>query len=193
MMVTEEMRSPVFLEAQRTQVHRGHKRADGMVCSAIFDEEGHYRYRLNRIWDAGSGPIARFIGLNPSTATELDDDPTIRRCIDFSKRWGCGGLIMLNLFAWRSTDPRGLRNTRHPVGILNDYYLAMNVGAARDGITPVVCCWGNHGGRLLRGHQVTPMLRHESGDRLQCLGVTKQDHPKHPLYLKATTPLKRWA
>jgi hypothetical protein len=83
--------------------------------AAVLSECGRYRYVLTRTWDHDLAACA-FIGLNPSTADAHEDDPTIRRCIRFARDWGHGGLIMLNLFAWRSTDPRGLLDAIFPVG-----------------------------------------------------------------------------
>ena len=113
---------------------------------ATFSGDRLYRYKLWRIWDESKRP-ALFIGLNPSTADENIDDPTIRRCIDFAMQWGEGGLIMANLFAYRSTDPKELKGIADPVGRDNDEYL---VDAHRKaGIT--VLAWGNGGSYLNRG------------------------------------------
>jgi hypothetical protein len=93
-----------------------------LESSAVFSTCRRYRYVLRRIWDR-STPPAMFVGLNPSTADEVKDDPTVRRCIGYAKRWGFGGLIMTNIFAFRSTDPNALVELDDPVGPRNDAWL----------------------------------------------------------------------
>lgn len=144
---------------------------------AEFSADRVYRYTLWRIWDASRAPIA-FIGLNPSTADERRDDPTVRRCIGFAKLWGAGGLVMLNAFSVRSTDPRPLYTLAEPVGPDNDARLVFYAGVC----SLVVAAWGVHGAIRDRGRQVAALVPH-----LQSLGVTKAGHPRHPLYLRATT------
>lgn len=136
-----------------------------------------YRYKLWRIWDNTKRP-ALFVGLNPSTADENIDDPTIRRCIDFAMQWGNGGLIMCNLFAYRATDPKELRCIADPIGRDNDDYLLASHKEA--GIT--VLAWGNGGLYLGRGDVVVKMLHGASR-----LKITKQGQPQHPLYLPKNT------
>lgn len=87
--------------------------------SAVLSADRRYRYGLFRIWDL-ERPLAMFVGLNPSTADETDDDPTIRRCVRFASDWQYGGLIMANLFAYRATSPRDLPDGEEAVGALND-------------------------------------------------------------------------
>lgn len=157
--------------------------AAGNYFAARFSKCGLYRYTLARKWDPASESIA-FIGLNPSTATEADDDPTIRRCIDFAQRWGYGGLIMLNLFAFRSTDPDGMKSAAEPVGIENDYWImaiCQNAGAT-------VAAWGVHGEHLNRDRVVVSQFRAKMIP-LKCLGMTKDGLPRHPLYLNKRTEL----
>lgn len=150
----------------------------GLMKSAIFSPCRKYRYVLTRAWDEAKKPVAIFIGLNPSTADENIDDPTIRRCMGFARDWGCGGLVMLNLFALRSTDPRGLRKCADPIGPESDQFL-------RDYCTgnEVICAWGVHSSYLLRGVKVRQMLKRIPETPLKCLGRTTGGHPKHPLYL----------
>ena len=120
---------------------------------------------------------AVFIGLNPSTADEVEDDPTIRRCVDYAKRWGYGALCMVNLFAYRETDPNVMKAQVRPVGADNDRWL---LACAKDaGI--VVAAWGTHGTHLQRDQAVKQLLV----GKLSCLGQTKGGHPKHPLFIKA--------
>lgn len=170
-------------EAQHQTIMRG-----DMRCSALFSGDERYRYYLTRVWDPGK-PLARLIGLNPSTATHEEDDPTIIRCMGHARRWGAGGIMMLNIFAYRATDPKQLRTVPDPVGPLNDYHLRC-LGCDAWGI--VVPCWGVHGKLYSRGETVREMLRRGTRDRLQVFGLTKDGYPKHPLYLRGDTKLVPW-
>ena len=150
--------------------------------TAVASGCGRYRYELTRRWAVG--PVAVMVGLNPSTADHEVDDPTTRRCVGFAKAWGCGGLVLVNLFALRSTDPRRLRDHDDPVGAMNDRFLAAALDAAGD--RPVVACWGVRG--TLRGRDAEVLALF--GDRpVQCFGRTRDGHPRHPLYLPNTTDL----
>lgn len=149
-------------------------RADG---GAIFSEDRRYRYRLWRNW--GEAPELVVIGVNGSTADEKQNDPTVRRSIGYARRWGCGGLIMLNVFGLVSTDPRGLYEAEDPVGPDNDAHL---VACCRDPARIVLAAWGNHGAHLGRSRAVRDLLSFRG---LECLGRTKAGEPKHPLYLRA--------
>lgn len=117
------------------------------------------------------------IGLNPSTADETEDDPTIGRCISFAKAWGYGGLCMTNLFAYRATNPSDMFEAEDPVGSENDEWiekLAREAGV-------VVAAWGNDGSFLGRSKQIIQLI-----PNLHCLKMNKTGEPAHPLYLKAT-------
>jgi hypothetical protein len=153
--------------------------------AAWFSPDRRYRYLLTRRW-GDPRPWMTFIMLNPSTADAFADDPTIRRCVSFARREGCGGLSVLNLFAWRATDPRALRDCGDPVGPGNDHFIA---GNAQDSL--VVAAWGAHAAAAERGRQVGGLLA-ESGVRLKCLGVTGDGSPRHPLYVRADAPLLPW-
>lgn len=148
--------------------------------TAILSPCGRYRYRLTRRW--GDGPTCGFVMLNPSTADADQDDPTIRRCIGFAKREGCGGLIVVNLFAWRSTSPLGLLDADDPVGPDADDHLLLAIDQV-DG--PLIAAWGvwNRG---TRPGDVRAMI----GKHCVCLGKTKDGHPRHPLYVKGETSLE---
>jgi hypothetical protein len=142
----------------------------------------HYRYCLWREWDAMNSSYAVFVGLNPSTADEVKDDPTIRRCADFARRWGYGALCMVNLFAYRATSPAAMKAHASPIGADNDRWL---VDCAKDAGV-VVAAWGMHGSHLQRDEAVRRLLP----GKLSCLGRTKKKrHPKHPLYVKADVTL----
>lgn len=148
--------------------------------------DGPFRYRLWRRWD-DDGPTASFIMLNPSTADATQDDPTIRRCIGFAKAWGCGAVEIGNLFALRSTSPRAIYENLRTVGPANDGHLVEL--AQRSSL--VVCAWGVHGQHRGRGAEVLEMLRRHAA--LYHLGLTKDGHPRHPLYLKGDLRPMYWA
>ncbi len=145
-----------------------------LESGAEFSPDRIHRYSLWRIWDRGK-PYAAFVGLNPSTADEQKNDPTVRRCINYARDWGYGGLIMLNIFAYRSTDPGNLYSASDPVGPENDSFIG--TVSSRAGIT--VAAWGNHGEFLSRGREVMTLLKDP-----QCLKLTKAGCPGHPLYLR---------
>jgi hypothetical protein len=154
---------------------------------ALFSPDRLYRYLLWRSWDRDK-PICAFVGLNPSTADEVDNDPTIRRCIGFAKSWGYGSLWMLNAYAWRSTDPRALRTQgADAIGPNNDLYLrqaALNCGL-------VVAAWGVHCDDV-RERTVARVFEAE-GKPLHVLGLSKAGKPRHPLRLRADLEPRRWA
>lgn len=152
-----------------------------MEKEAQFSDDRIYRYTLCRTWTQGNGHVT-FIGLNPSTADENKDDPTIRRCIGFAKDWGFGGINMLNLFAFRATNPKELMKAKEPIGEKNNHYLSMYC----DPIGLNIACWGIWGAYMNRGKEVLDFLG-VSG--LHCFGFTKNVQPKHPLYLKKDTEL----
>jgi len=146
-----------------------------MTKTAIFSPCRKYRYSLHRIWN-GNKPFCLFVCLNPSTATETIDDPTVRRCIRFSFAWGYGGMVMTNIFAYRSTDPSNLKIPDDPIGPENDSFIKKLSFEA--GIT--ITAWGNHGNYLNRGKTVLSFLKDP-----HYLKLTKDGAPNHPLYLKA--------
>jgi hypothetical protein len=155
-----------------------------VITTAVFSPCRQWRYQLSRIWRADLEPVI-WVMLNPSTADETKDDPTIRRVIGFSMNWGYGGAIIYNLFAWRSPHPTFLRKTPDPVGPENDQHL---VAIAENRL--VICAWGNDGQLYGRSRAVLPLLAH---CRLECLGTSKHTgEPKHPLYLRATMPRIPW-
>jgi hypothetical protein len=141
--------------------------------------EGNYRYSLWRSWD-DQKPHIGFVMLNPSRADAVVNDPTIRRCLGFAQTWGYGGLEVVNLFGYRTASPIELRQANDPIGTKNDRYLA----TLPERVDRILLAWGNWGYLLERDRQVLELL----GDRLPlyCLGTTKTQQPKHPLYLKST-------
>lgn len=150
-----------------------------MQRGADFSPCGRYRYRLWRQWGEGSRVV--FVGLNPSTADASRDDPTIRRCIGFAQRWGHARFDIVNLFAFRATQPVDLRAALEPEGPDNLKAIrhAVNVSSA------VIACWGHMGGWRDQDRRVLPLLP----DDTRCLGTTKGGHPRHPLFVRYGTPL----
>lgn len=148
--------------------------------AAVFDDSEIYRYSLRVQWD--DGPIVQFIGLNPSTATELADDPTLRRCKAFARRDGFGGMVMTNCFAFRATEPKVMKMVLDPVGPQNDETLLDTSDLA----SRIVACWGKDGRHQGRANQVNRLFF--GNTKFGCLGFNKDLTPKHPLYLAGNTP-----
>lgn len=143
---------------------------------AVYSDCERFRYLLTRTW--GRGPKALFVMLNPSTATEVQNDPTVERCERRARALGFGAFRVTNIFAFRATDPRVMRAAVDPVGPANDAAILDSVPWADS----IVCAWGNHGLHLDRGDQVTALLR-STGVPLFHLGITGQGQPRHPLYV----------
>jgi len=145
-----------------------------MRKDALLSEDRIYRYSLSRTWNT-SKPYILFVGLNPSTADENKDDPTIRRCINYAKCWSYGGLWMANLFAYRATLPADLKKVNEPVGLDNDMHIT-NLSKQAD---MTVIAWGNDGSYLGRDKQVLKLIKSP-----MCLNINKSGQPSHPLYQK---------
>lgn len=147
--------------------------------TALISDCKKYRYILSRVWDS-SLPSVTFLMLNPSTADETNDDPTIRRCIAYAKRWGFGHLDVVNLFAYRATNPKDLLICEDPIGDMNKYSLFT---AAKTGIY-TVCAWGNSPiiSKLMKKFPNYKPL--QDLENLKYLELSKDGTPKHPLYLK---------
>lgn len=166
---------------------------------------GRYRYRLWREWrnensgkrwrwlganDGNGEPLGEplsclFVMLNPSTADGNEDDPTIRRCVGFAKRLGYDRLDVVNLFAWRATDPRevlSMTGDGDPIGPRNQEV----IGFAAEDAGVIICAWGVHGSHIGQNETVLGWLE---GRKVHALGLTKDGHPRHPLYLKSDAPL----
>ena len=144
---------------------------------AVIDKTGLYRYLLWREWEVNQ-PKLVFIMLNPSKADADIDDPTLRRCINFAKSWGCGSLMVVNLFAYRSASPLDLKKVDDPVGKQNDRYLKKAIKSADQ----VVVAWGNNGKLMQRDRFVLELLS-KHNIQSHCLGITKAGYPRHPLYV----------
>lgn len=158
-----------------------------MILGALFSPCRQYRYTLNRVWNE-KGARLMWILLNPSTADESRDDPTIRRCIGYSMNAGYGGMVLMNLFAWRSTWPLTLLEVPDPVGPENDGLTGVYSQAGYD----VVCAWGNvHKGLASRPPAVLRILR-DAGAAVYYLRLTAAGNPAHPLYLPSQLRPIRW-
>jgi hypothetical protein len=166
-------------------ITRHHQKGDAASVAEYSDCE-LYRYTLTRVWDPG-GARALFIMLNPSTATEVQNDPTVERCERRARTLGFGAFRVLNIFAWRATDPRDMRAAPDPVGPENDRAIVDSL----DWADRVICAWGTHGKHLGRGPEVERLLR-EAGARPYHLGLSKEGHPKHPLYIGYTVQPVPW-
>jgi len=153
---------------------------------AVFDPSRTYRYRLTRTWNQEWPPVT-WIMLNPSTASATTDDATIRRCTTFARTWNGGGITVVNLFAYRATNPSALQLAADPVGDLNDRYIIQAAQCA----AVTVAAWGAHGALSGRGGAVARMLL-AAGVQLSCLGTTRDGHPRHPLYVPGSVPLTPW-
>lgn len=166
--------------------------------NAEFSPCRQWRYTLHRQWEesaefpqiGGGNQGVAFLMFNPSTADETTNDPTIRKCIGFAKRWGYGRLIILNLFAYRSTDPTAIARVHDPVGPLNMYWIRKSIKECRE----VICAWGC--GQHMKQDRLrdAPSLAYHAMKldepylHIQCLGRREDGHPRHPLMLPYTTP-----
>ena len=151
--------------------------------NATFSDCRKYRYALSRTWN-GKKKTILFIGLNPSTANEKIDDPTIRRCINYAQNWGYGSLLMVNLFAYRATMPSELKNVKNPIGNDNDLHI-IELSKKAD---IAVAAWGNEGTLLNRDKEVKKIL-----PNLMCLKINKSGQPAHPLYQKKDLKLIKYS
>lgn len=141
---------------------------------AMISTDEKYRYALWRTWDKDK-PVVMFIMLNPSTADANKDDPTIRKCIAYAKSWGYGALIVGNLYAFRTRDPKLLAHEEGPIGPhCNSWlYSLAKMSDLR------VAAWGNKILPDKRVQQVKDLM-----PSLHYLELSKSGNPKHPLYLR---------
>jgi len=161
-------------------------------AGAVFNADRTHRYLLRRDVFANSTTAAGtllFVMLNPSTADETDDDPTIRRCIGFARSWKFAALVVANLFSLRSTDPKALYSTPGAEGDPENATAILSY--AHEPYVKTVCAWGVHGALRHRGEDVRRFLEGE-GASLHHLGLTKDGHPKHPLYLRGDLKPVKW-
>ena len=163
-------------------ITRTHTKGDA-PSTAIYSDCETYRYALTRTWAPGGRKVA-FIMLNPSTATEVQNDPTVERCERRARALGCGAFRVTNIFAYRATDPKVMRAAADPVGPDNDTAILEATAWADQ----IVCAWGTHGAHRNRGPEVAALLRARALPLFH-LGLSKAGHPKHPLYIAyAQTP-----
>lgn len=156
---------------------------------ADMSDCGTYRYTLGRRW--ARGPVLTFLMLNPSTADSSTDDPTLRRCVSFATREGCGAIVVVNLFAYRATKPAELYAATDPIGPDNDTALIAAFRVAREHDQKVVAAWGAHPAATARTTAVLALPGMGTG--LHALGTTSAGHPRHPLYVRGDTPLAPWS
>lgn len=150
--------------------------------TAIISECKKYRYRLMREW--GNGKLLAFVMLNPSTANAEIDDPTIRRCMSFARRENASGIVVVNIFAFRAVSPKNLAKADNPYGPDNFEALGEILTDAR--IQGTVCAWGAHAIATSPGMVFVKRAK-KAGVQTVCLGQTRNDSPKHPLYVKGDT------
>ncbi len=155
--------------------------------TALYSTCETYRYALTRVWDE-TAPKVLFIMLNPSKATERQNDPTIERCERRARALGYGGFRAVNIFALRETDPLKMRRHKAPAGPENDHVVLEGCDWADD----IIAAWGAHGAHLQRGDAMRDVLK-SSGRDLLCFGVTKAGHPRHPLYISYVTQPQTWS
>lgn len=153
---------------------------------AVYSDCEAYRYALTRAWDA-TGKRVTFVMLNPSTATEVQNDPTVERCERRARALGFGAFQVCNIFAFRATDPKVMRKATDPVGPANDEAIRKGCLWADQ----VICAWGTHGAYLSRGPAVEALVR-ATEKPMAHLGLSKAGHPKHPLYISYQKQPEKW-
>ena len=144
--------------------------------TAIFSPCEKYRYILTRRFDPDNPKVCNFIMLNPSTADEKKNDPTVARCCKYAQRWGYGALIVTNIFAYRATKRADMKAHPFPIGPENVDYIIK----AAEMSDFIVCAWGTDGEHKWQGRKIIKLLKDP-----HCLEITQKGHPKHPLYCKA--------
>jgi hypothetical protein len=155
--------------------------------TADISDCGKYRYWLTRCWDRSRPPLM-FIMLNPSTADANVDDPTIRRCIHFAAREDCGGIAVVNLFAFRAKSPGDLPKQFDPFGPRNQGYLMQALMRSGPHNMKIVCAWG--GMKFAQSYaEDFRLLVERENVPVWCLGTNDDGSPKHPLYLKNEQPI----
>lgn len=160
-----------------------------VYSGAVLSECGTFRYRLWRIWNPEK-PRAMWVMLNPSTADASRDDPTIRKCMEFAKRWGCGGIEVVNLYAYRSSSPRALASAGYQVGPKNVETLRAMLSDLLNHVGPVVAAWGTHAAPM-HGDWFR-VEADNAGRTLHYLRLNKDGSPGHPLYIPYETKLTEW-
>jgi hypothetical protein len=152
-----------------------------MIKNPILDKKRKYRYMLVRQWGARNDNFINFVLLNPSTANEIVDDPTIKACTMFAQNLGFDGFYVTNLFAFRTKSPKILKQSENPVGNKNNEFIKKYAHKSK----LVVAAWGNHGNFLNRDKEVLEILSNIKA--VYCFSITRLGNPKHPLYINRNT------
>lgn len=156
------------------------------LAGAEFSDCRNYRYALWRIWDS-SKPLVMFIGLNPSTANETDNDPTIKSVCRIAKNNGYGGVYMMNCFPLVSTDPSRLQEVYDCLHETEDIENMRWLLEVRRKCKDVVFAWGNFKIVEQRAKSITGYFKDA-----KALHVNKNGSPKHPLYCKGDIQLIKY-
>lgn len=156
------------------------------TTGAVLSDDGLYRYELTRSWGSGRRMVVAM--LNPSTADATEDDPTIRRCVGFARREGCGSLVVVNLYALRATHPEHLLDHPDPEGPENPAHWARALADPGDDL--LLAAWG--AGRPAEAPGSLAMERWAGTVPWLCLGTTASGHPRHPLFVRAEKALEPW-
>ena len=164
-------------------ITRGFTKGDA-VSEAVYSDCEAYRYLLTRTW--GAGPRALFIMLNPSTATEVQNDPTVERCERRARALGHGAFRVTNIFAFRATDPKVMRAVADPVGPDNDSAILDSIGWS----DVIVCAWGNHGLHLGRGAQVAELLAASRAVQVTVVAPRLKATPVREVPLPVVAPVR---
>ena len=166
-------------------IEKLHEKTD-LQSKALYSKCLSYRYSLTRVWN-DVGKKVHFVMLNPSTATETQNDPTVERCQRRAVALGFGAFCVTNIFAWRETEPTKMRKVSDPVGPNNDEIIKK--GCSWADVT--IAAWGNHGAHLKRGEKVKILLSSIKKPIFH-LGLSKRGEPKHPLYISYSQNPERW-
>lgn len=160
------------------------------IGDCLLSPCGRYRYELSRIWSSERAPdLVMFVGLNPSTADGLTDDPTVRRWRAFAKAWGHDGMLVCNAYPLRSTDPRPVAGHEYGEAWLRNSEAIQGAGLRA---SRIVACWGTRITPTWQADLLELLRCFATGGRVECLGLTKDGYPRHPLYLRADTKPEPW-
>jgi len=152
-----------------------------------FSPDQKYRYYLQRNFKKNAKNLLVFIMLNPSTANEQYNDPTVERCQNHALNKNYDGMIILNIFAYRTTNPKQLLQTKNPIGEKNNQTIINTIKKHQN----IICAWGNHGKILNRSNEIKKILK-KHRKKTQAFEITKQNEPKHPLYIPYNKKLKQY-
>lgn len=156
--------------------------SSGMQNNCIFSLSRQYRYTLIHQWEEDAQRTLAVIGLNPSTADEQQLDPTLKKIRGFATRWGYGKFVMLNLFAYRATQPADMKKVVNPIGLENDQWIKYVIRSYN--VDKVLLGWGTHGVHMGRDREV---LKLTADQDTIALAVNANGTPKHPLYVPYDT------